>query len=155
MRDLCAFAPRSGACSGEARGLNDRGWVAGTLSFDGGEPLGFIYDGNALRRLPGMGRGSAINAEGWIVGDSPSGRGPGNESAAVLYDGSAVHDLNALLTGPGQSNWHLISAQSINGNGQIVGVGFPSKWNIGVRHAFLLTPVAGTEAQRSDGTGMR
>jgi probable HAF family extracellular repeat protein len=153
MRDLCALTPR--ACSGEALGLNNRGWVTGHISFGGVESVGFVYDGKTLRRLPGMERGNAINAEGWVVGYSPFGRGPANQPAAVLYDGNAVHDLNTLIRGPGQNKWYLTFAQSINGNRQIVGVGFPSKWNTRVRHAFLLTPVVDTAAPRTDSTGKR
>ena len=51
---------------------------------------------------------------------------------AFIYNNGTMTDLNSLL--PPDSGWILISANAINNNGQIVGVGLHN----GATHAFLV-----------------
>ena len=73
-----------------------------------------------------------INNEGQVVGQSNSSF---PDSAAFLYSGGAMLDLNSMISP--SSGWQLTTATAINDNGQIVGYGTnPS----GQTDAFLLTP---------------
>jgi len=74
----------------------------------------------------------AINDAGLIVGTS----GTGSADHAFLWNGSAMIDLNSLLSSSG-AGWTLDAAYGINDLGQIVGMG---QFNSGPELPFLLTP---------------
>ena len=74
----------------------------------------------------------AINDAGEIVGN-------GKTSPMIWVNGKAT-DLNTLL--PANSGWDLLSANDINDDGQIVGIGRYK----GTEEAYLLTPQSGSVA---------
>ncbi len=59
----------------------------------------------------------------------------GQKSKAFLWQEGKLNDLNTLI--PVGSDWHLLRANGINNNGQIVGYGY----HHGQCRAFLLTPI--------------
>jgi len=75
---------------------------------------------------------NGINNRGQVVGRSIALNG---EDHAFIWSDGVMLDLNAEI--PAGSGWTLIEAESINGDGQIVGYGFVK----GQTHAFLLTPI--------------
>jgi probable HAF family extracellular repeat protein len=123
-----------------AYGINDTSWVVGSSEGVGA----FLWNAStgmtALENLPDAtnGKAYAINNSGTIVGKSAS--------AAVIWDGSGVIDLNTVVDEP---DWILEVANDINDAGQIVGTG---KLN-GETRAFLLNPVTETEGFVVNTTG--
>jgi alpha-tubulin suppressor-like RCC1 family protein len=127
--------------------VNQRGHAAGYCSSDASTQA-VIYRGGAatlLGTFPGDSYSGAvaINARDQMVGISftaTSGR-------AVLFDASQVIDLATRVQAIG--TWGLTSAQGINDNGQIVGMGMPEgpaclqtgSAPCPGTHGFLLTPV--------------
>jgi probable HAF family extracellular repeat protein len=129
-------------------GINAKGLVTG-ISTLAGEATGhaFLYEGTSMRDLGTLGGyysfGLGISAAGQVVGSSQT---YGYENShAFLWSKGTLHDLNNLLDKSGDP-WTLISAEDINGRGQIVGTGLIN----GQRHGFLLTPV-----DRDDHEGQR
>jgi probable HAF family extracellular repeat protein len=130
-----------------AMSINDQTQVTGVAALPGNEifhpflwtrrtgmmDLG-VLDGDAV------GAGLGINNRGDIVGASVTAPGPasGNPRAFVWHKGR-MSDLNALI--PAHSSMSLLTAFSINDEGQIAGFGVvdsgPDAGNI---HGFLATP---------------
>jgi probable HAF family extracellular repeat protein len=84
-----------------------------------------------------------INDEGWVVGSSDTGY-PYADTAAFVFDGTRMYDLNGLIVGPnpfvrsvGPNNSGLAVAEGINNRGDIGGIGFVS----GELHLFLASRV--------------
>jgi probable HAF family extracellular repeat protein len=159
MVDIGDLVGGSGATS--ATGINSQGQVAGRSSAPSGGSHAFIWTPNSpngttgtmadLSDLPGGaddGSATGINARGQVVGNSNAATG----NHAFLWTptvpngatGSMI-DLNTVLESTSGSGWTLVSANSINDNGQIVGEGSYDPDGPGgvaaVTHAFLLTPV--------------
>ncbi len=129
--------------------INDAGLIAGRAS-DATEPVNpaicpaplrcvpLLYREGAwaaLATLPGIANASAValNNAGQAVGLAQPPDGAGR---ALLWDGTAVSDLNTLI--PAGSGWALTEALSIADRGQIVGNGTLN----GQQRGYLLTPAA-------------
>lgn len=76
--------------------------------------------------------GFGINDDGQVVGQMSDG----SVNRAFLYSGGQMQDLN-VLAGDALDGWVLLSAQSINNSGQIVGVAQKDD----EFRSYLLTPV--------------
>jgi probable HAF family extracellular repeat protein len=76
---------------------------------------------------------TAINNHDAVVGFA-SDPAPPHNADAFLYNGTTMIDLNTRLTNG--EGWHLLSANAINDNGEIVGTGTYNNQQV----AFLLTP---------------
>ncbi|HVL38023.1 MAG TPA: hypothetical protein VM328_01405, partial [Fimbriimonadaceae bacterium] len=72
-----------------------------------------------------------INDSGWVVGRR-------SDFATIWHVTTGLIDLHTLVVPSSGTGWQLVSAQSINAQGQIVGWGFLN----GQRRGFLLTPTA-------------
>lgn len=131
-QDLGTF----GGPYGAATAINDSGLVVGwamTTDFSG---HAFKWTGGALVPLAELGplgsSAEAVNEHGFAAGYAYT---PGGSQHAVLWSPTGdVVDLNTLID-PGLG-WTLVSAQAINANGQIAGVGIVG----GQPRVFLLTP---------------
>ena len=123
-------------------GVSSNGFITGSSSLNGGSgSLPFFYStsgGMVEVPLPAgtsQGQGRAVNANGWIVGNSSSAT-----SIPFLYDGTTSVSLQSLLVNaPG---WDLTSGTSnaafgISDNGMITGRGLLN----GVVTGFVLVPV--------------
>jgi probable HAF family extracellular repeat protein len=100
----------------------------------------FLWQNGIMTDLGNLGNtctgASDINEAGTVVGGSSS-ISTGSATAFMWRNGQ-IFNLNDLLQP--NSGWQLISANGINNNGQIVGIG---DFN-GQRKGFLLTPVTVT-----------
>jgi len=123
--------------SGRAIGINDSSQVIGFLTTPSGHAHSFILANGTTTDI-GVLRGdtdswpTGINITGQVVGQSVTLPGV---YRAYLYNNEKMTDLNSLV--PELKGWNLISATSINDQGQIVGTGQINGHN----HAFLLTPI--------------
>ena len=127
--------PLTGLGPFQATALNASGQVIGYQATPLPEVRPLLWDGAGVRYLADsttLGLPIAINDRGEIVGSTWTDDGIEH---AVIWDGSAAHDLN---TGAVQSSagWELARATAINNAGQIVGFGLFE----GELRAFLLTP---------------
>jgi hypothetical protein len=131
----------------ESYAINGRGQVAGAGYPEhgtGGQSQAFVWTPHdttggiggldVLPYLPGTVESEAndINDDGVAVGYCS--RGPGSDRAVLWQGHSAAVDLNQFVAG---SDWTLLSANSINNHGDIVGYGIHD----GQYRAFLLVPV--------------
>ena len=123
-----------------AYGFNDRGEIVGMASFGHG-PAPFIYDGAAVREIPGGGSFAgavAINNVGQALG---SGEGV----YGYLIENGTSARLDVLAANSGVTTLHHSEGKSINDRGWIVGQNGSPDFN-----AFLMmpkdvsTPVAST-----------
>jgi probable HAF family extracellular repeat protein len=130
-----------------AMSINNRGQVAGVSDLPGDQifhpflwtrqtgmvDLG-VLDGDAV------GAGLGVNIWGDVVGASVTAPGPASGNArAFLWHKGHMHDLNALI--PANSPMYLITAFSINDEGQIAGFGVVTSGPAaGEVHGFLATP---------------
>ncbi len=99
----------------------------------------FLYEDGVMTALPVPSSESYagdINDAGVVVGTMRAGGGFSNWHAYIFADG-VVTDLNSRLQ-PG-SGLHILYANAINSDGQIVGVAYDAQAHY---HAVLLTPVA-------------
>ena len=124
--------------------INNKGQITGYCYLDGDVNYHtFLYMAGTLTDLGTLGGDSSssesINSNGQIVGYSDTALG-GRD--AFLYANGTMTDLNALIT-PG-SGWRLDSANGINDNGWITGVGRL----YGEEHAYLLRPFAASATGR-------
>lgn len=119
-------------CQSFAVAINAHGQITGQT---GGRAV--IWESGKMRDLgtlggPGSGStGIDINDLGWVVGDAPRLNAP---TAAFIFDGIKMHDLNALIVGENPFS-QLTVAEGINNQGHIVGVGFID----GRQHVYLAT----------------
>jgi probable HAF family extracellular repeat protein len=122
-----------------ATSVNDRGEVVGGAQSTDGAIHAFLWSKHTgmqdLGTLPGAFVTvppccNAINDRGDVIGFScdPSG------CHAMLWKDKKAIDLNTLI--PAGSPWYLLSANSINNAGEIIGGGLIN----GEVHAFLATP---------------
>ncbi|MEZ5355593.1 MAG: hypothetical protein R2762_23400 [Bryobacteraceae bacterium] len=117
--------------------INASGAVAGTAQVSSGYLHATLWNHSSggaqdLGTLGGVHSGAyGIGATGDVVGYSLTASG---DSAAFLYTGGSMLDLNSVFDGG--SDWVLEAAYAINGLGQIAGTGLYR----GARHAFLLDP---------------
>ena len=139
----------AGHAASRAFAINDTGLIAGRAS-DATEPVNpsicpaplrcvpLLYRDGAWVQLatpPGSPNGlaSGVNNAGQVVGLTQPPDGAGR---ALLWDGTAVTDLNTLI--PAGSGWALTEALGITDRGQIVGNGLLN----GQQRGYLLTPAA-------------
>lgn len=123
--------------------INDTGQVAGSAMFGGALNRAFrIGPGASINPLTdnlGHPAGSldaelrGMNELGWAVGLSEL---PSNIDAALLYEGTALINLNDVVDSSG-TGWNLNVANDINDHDQIVGYGTIH----GETHAFRLDMV--------------
>jgi probable HAF family extracellular repeat protein len=122
--------------------INDLGEVAGVAYFGptwaSAHPV--WWDGTNWHDLVGLGGKGAsaqgINHQGTIVGWSKLKNKP--RSAAFVYTGGKMYQLDKCLDAATAPGWRLSSANAINDAGVIVGVGYFD----GAQHGFVATPVA-------------
>jgi probable HAF family extracellular repeat protein len=131
----------------ESYAINGRGQVSGAgypADGTGGQSQAFLWTPHdttggigrleVLPYLPGTVESEAndINDDGVVVGYCS--RGVGSDRAVLWQGHSAAVDLNQFVAGSG---WTLLSANSINNHGDIVGYGMRD----GQYRAFMLVPV--------------
>lgn len=119
--------------SGRASAISSNGLIAGTLEDGLGGASAFLWRSGSMMALGalspgGTSRAYGVNSSGTVVGTS--------DGSAFSYDGTALHDLNTLLTST-SSGWILTEADAINDSGQIAGVGYYN----GDQQAFLLDSI--------------
>lgn len=139
-----------GASQHEARGVNRRRQVCGTLrgSGDGQPGRPFVWQDGQLSLLHWPGRRSAVaqatalNDDGTVVGISYSKgqNGWSVERAFVAFDG-VMFDMNTLLQEDQAGTWVLHRAASINRRGQVVGRAW--REDLQAWRGYLATPVEG------------
>ena len=114
------------------RSLTGATTATGTSVFEA-----FLWQGGTMTGLGSLGftfsQANDVNARGWIVGSATNVSGA--PQAAVLWQGGAAVDLNALLVGG--AGWTLRSAEGVNDRGEIVGYGTFA----GQTRGFVLTTV--------------
>ena len=133
-----------GYTDGVARGVNNKGQIAGWVSVTGGTPgrsltfhyQAFLWQNGKMRGLGSIPRihdskASALNDRGQVVGNAYYKR----DEAALLWQNGHVYELNTLV--PPGSGWKLQNALGINSRGQIIGNGIHN----GIRRGFLLSPM--------------
>ena len=112
--------PGDFVCGSRAHRINSSGHVVGTSDVPSGTVHAVIWiddDPVDLGTLGGSAtasEGRGINDAGWAVGDS--------DSRAFVFNGTQMYDLITLIRGRNPFTG-LTTAQSINNNGDIVGVG--------------------------------
>jgi probable HAF family extracellular repeat protein len=126
-----------GGDNGSAGWVSDSGEVTGSADLADGTHHGFAWNNGAmhdLRPITGAAcsNGNGVNDQGEVVGNSTNCHG--TELAATLWINGVGYDLNTLIP---PSPLHLVNAQYISNNGEIVGTGnLPN----GDQHVFLLIP---------------
>ena len=123
----------AGYQSSRASAISSNGLIAGTLEDGSGGASAFLLRSGSMTDLGalsagGTSRAYGVNSTGTVVGTS--------DGKAFYYDGSALYDLNTLLTAT-SSGWILTEADAINDSGQVAGVGYYN----GDQHAFLLDSI--------------
>ncbi|MGA2810464.1 MAG: PASTA domain-containing protein [Candidatus Acidiferrum sp.] len=170
-----ALGTLPGGQNSAAYGLNDQGVVVGAADLATGVFHGFVYQANGIGgfSMEDLGTASvspfasssafAINQQNVIVGQSDVDDPviPGATHAVMWTGTNQIVDLNNYLPQSvsatqdgcqlGQPNcWELLSAQAINGKGQIVGIGFINS----SLHAFLLNTACVNDGGDTDGDGL-
>jgi probable HAF family extracellular repeat protein len=112
-----------GGASGSANWVSDAGAVTGSADLPDGTHHAFLWGNGYMRDLPPVdsapcSNGNVVSNSGEVAGNSTDCHG--DEEAAVLWTHGHGYDLNTL-TAP--SALHLISAEYINDQGEIVGHG--------------------------------
>ncbi len=131
--------------------INDSGWITGeggaSEAFvytpqSGMQPLGFLGTGT-------ISQGNCVNNEGVIAGVSAT-TGSTNLNPFIWTESGGMVDLNKTIANI-PSGWTPTSANLINNNGLIVGIGYPDLATYppsGLQHAFALN--AGTLTEIPD-----
>jgi probable HAF family extracellular repeat protein len=150
--DLGSFGAENNSAASD---INNAGQVVGKA-----QGRAVIWNGHTIRDLGTLGRGdysaNAINEAGLVVGRFNTGvAGPFDSYQAILWNGSAMVDLNSLLD-PAltQAGWVLSDATGINDRGDIVG-NMVNRYTF-LYHGVLLSavPEADTYAMLLAGLGM-
>lgn len=120
-----------------ASGINNSGQIIGySHSLYGPTETSFLYSGGVMKDIGSWGgsqtRANGINDKGQIVGYSST---PDEVISAFLYDNQVMTNLNDLIDST--LGWNLITANSINEFGDIVGTGTLN----GQYRAFLLNSI--------------
>jgi len=131
-------SPTAGA-SVYANAVNNSGQVTGVVYTVGGQGQPFVWSNGTMaigaplsEIAPYDTEATSINDDGIMVGFSVSADGSQN---AFIWNGlTPPEDLNTLIAP--SSGWDLVTANSINNAGDIVGQGYFN----GELEAFLLTP---------------
>ncbi len=136
-----------GGSTSRASAINASGQVVGTAATADGSDHAFLYSAGKMTDLGALGgktsSANGINNAGQVVGSFipkvvDNVPFPMLQRAFLYSDGKMV-DLNTLIRQDNQRTmWTLLSAQGINNNGQIIGLGLRD----GAYSAFLLTPTA-------------
>jgi len=125
-----------GGANSYARAVNAAGAVAGQAQTASSALQAVIWSGSNPTALGSLGGANssayAIDSQGHVAGTADLANNAG--TAAFLYTGGNMYDLNALLLP--NSGWQLLAAYGMNDAGQIVGRGLYN----GAEQAFLLTP---------------
>jgi probable HAF family extracellular repeat protein len=136
------LATPSSVVSSVAESINDRGQIAGTVTFADGSQEAVMWERRGrmteLGFLPGGNVSSAndINDRGQVVGSA----GPGDQ--AVIWD-NGPGTIKSLQTPPNLPSAAYGSANAINDRGQIVGtVGDPVVWQNEDSAPTFLPPLA-------------
>ena len=151
LTDLGSFGV-TGALGGYARSINNSGTIAGYYVDSAGYSRAVDYSGGVATTLDSSGaylnsRANAINGTGIVVGTADNG---GTTPVAFVYSSGVFTNLNNLVTNLPVGD-QLISANAINGNGDIVGFGgYTASGD--VTYGFLLTPVTAGAAVPSPGS---
>lgn len=134
------------APNGESAGyaINDKGQVAGFTSSPTFPSHAALFSGGVIVDLGTIPANDAfatsvatdIDNRGWIVGTSDDG---GGTTYAILWNGKKLFDIATLLDQASAGAWQLVSAQAINGSGQITGMAILQA--DGLEHAYLAVPV--------------
>jgi len=108
---------------GLANWVNDAGAVAGIAGLPDGTHHAFLWKNGHMRDLPPVdnapcSNGNAVNNRGDVVGNIADCQG--HELAAVFWSHGHAYDLNTLIA---PSAMHLITAEYISDQGEIVGGG--------------------------------
>lgn len=143
--ELQTLETAEGYASSTAVSINERGEVVG-WSADGSVTSAVVWSSGAVENigtLPGDESSQAlgINDLGQVVGWS----GAADETRAFIWQAGVMTDLNSLL--PPSSDWVLVEATDINGQGLIVGSGRKD----GQLRAFMLRP----RSERARENGLR
>lgn len=110
-----------------AYGFNDRGEIAGMITFGHG-PEPFVYDG-VVHQIPGaFGDGGAV-----AINNADQVLGSGEGIYGFIVEGGQAVTLDKLAASSGGA-WHHMEGKAINDRGWIVGQGG------GDFHAFLMMP---------------
>jgi probable HAF family extracellular repeat protein len=144
MIDLGSF----GGTAGDATFMNDAGEVVGSMNLPGDQMWhAFRWKNGELHDLGTLDKCSTawgINSKGQIVGASGD---CGVAVHAFLWEGGHMIDLTKLIP----PHIELTYALSINDRGQIAAIGrVPGGGDVGVQHAFLLTPTDESDVQSTD-----
>jgi len=129
-----------GGSGGYAYGINDTGWIAGSMSVTDGPLHAFLWtpavpngtSGSMIDLTPnlsGRSEAFAINSAGQVVGSEQC-------TQAFVYEGGTAYDLNDIYPSPHDGWAHFYEAKGVNDHKQIVGMGTMIS---GGEHAFLLT----------------
>jgi len=139
VTDLGNLGGTGGIAGNHACAINNHGQVVGHSELPNDTTFhGFLWTRKTgmqdLRTLPGDSASLAlgINDKGEVVGASLDAN---FSPRAFLWENGAMTDLNTLI--PASSGFYLLLANSINSNGEIVGLGATSS---GKLHGFLATP---------------
>jgi len=131
MRDLGTL----GGDFGFANSVNERGFVVGGAQTADQNFHGFLWRDGKMHDLPPVGGapwafGNSVNDHGQVAGNTTDAKG--NERFAVLWGGGHGYNLNTLIA---PSKLHLVTAEYINDQGEIVGHGVLPNGN---QRVFLL-----------------
>ena len=120
--------PGAGDADLQGVAVNNRGQVVGTSQGADGSLHGFLWEGGTMKDLgllddaPGAATSASdLNDRGWVVGLATYGADEGGK-VGYVYDGQALHDLNALISHEDAAHWRIVSAGGINGSGEIAAV---------------------------------
>jgi probable HAF family extracellular repeat protein len=126
-----------GGANGYANSLNDQATVVGKADLPDQTHHAFLWKQGHMRDLPPLtglpcSNAGSVNNHDEAVGNSSDCHGV--ELAAMLWKDGSTYDLNTLVA---PSNLHLTTAEYIDDDGEIAGIGrLPN----GDEHVFLLIP---------------
>lgn len=136
LNDFC----NSAAYLISAEDINNKGHIVGEARFKGDATRPFILENGGLKDLGSIGfnrhKALKINEKGQIIGQGYQSNISRDEYAAFFCRKNEIIKIDDMLTRE-DSEWHVVEANDINNQGQIVGTGIYA----GQRKAILLNPV--------------